>query len=306
MRQAALPTALAAFASALLFLSAMTGAAGLPVVAYFVQLPLFYLGFGFGLGQAALASTGALVLVALAGGGLLGLVFAVVELAPCLFALRQSLLYRRVGERPEDIEWYPAGRVLAALTLMALGGVLVGLLVLASRGDGLVPVFDAAIETVATALPTGGGPGLVAVLTALAPLIAGIVGASWLLMTVVNALLGFWLARRGGGTRRGPLMPLALHLPRWCGGAALAAAAASVVAGGDLAFFAQSALVVLALPFFLQGLAVVHVLVRRLPQPRVALVVFYLALLLLSWPLALALAALGLAEEWAGLRRRFT
>jgi hypothetical protein len=62
----------------------------------------------------------------------------------------------------------------------------------------------------------------------------------------------------------------------------------------------------LAIPFFLQGAAVVHVVSRPWPGRGFALGVFYIMVLFLPGWLGLALVTLlGLAEHWAGLRWRF-
>lgn len=307
MRQVTLPAALAALASALLFLSATSGVGGLPFVVYFVQLPLFYIGFSAGLTQAALASGGALILVLVLGGGLVGFLFALVEALPCLVTVRQALLYRRVGARPEDIEWYPLGDLLALLTGLALVLTIIGLMVLGWQDDSLASLFAQMLEAAATQLPVGGDLAVVLErLMRIAPLIPGIIAASWLVMTVVNGFLGHTLAQRSGGARRPVSKLTMIELPAWCAPAFLVAGVVALLVGGDVAFFARSALVVLGMPLLFLGLATVHVAVRKLPSPKLALVVFYIAFMLLSWPLGLALVVLGLLEEQVQLRRRLT
>ena len=304
MRTVVLPALLAALTSAALFLSAAGG--GITFVAYFVQLPLFYLGFAWGLTSAALASTVALVIVLAAGGGVVGGVFLVTEAGPCLLVIRQALLFRRRDGRSE-VEWYPVGTILGGLTAAAALVVLVVFLLVAEEEGGIAGQFQAAAETLGAALPSGGdSAAVIGRLNDFAPYLAGIAAASWLLMTVVNGLLGYALAARGGKAVRGPPSPTRIVLPRWCAPAFLVATAFAFVAGDEAAYVARSLAVVFAVPFFLQGLAVVHTLVHRAPSPRVTLALFYLALLLLSPLVPILVATLGLVEERARLRPNLT
>ena len=60
---------------------------------------------------------------------------------------------------------------------------------------------------------------------------------------------------------------------------------------------------VLWLPFFFAGLAVVHAICRRIGARTAVLVVFYVFLVLFTWP-AVLVAGLGLVDHWLGFRRR--
>ena len=62
-------------------------------------------------------------------------------------------------------------------------------------------------------------------------------------------------------------------------------------------------IIVLAVPFCLAGLAVLHTIARRFPRPAMLLVVFYVLAGLFGWPLLL-IALLGLLDSSLGLRRR--
>ena len=96
-----------------------------------------------------------------------------------------------------------------------------------------------------------------------------------------------------------------LSLPRWLMSATGGAALISLMGDGNLAFLGRSLLVLFLVPYLLQGLGVAHAFARHWGAPRLALVAFYVALILLGWPAVLVIV-LGLVEDWAQLRRRFT
>ena len=72
---------------------------------------------------------------------------------------------------------------------------------------------------------------------------------------------------------------------------------------GDAGYVGQTLAALLAVPYLFLGLAVMHMLIRRMPGAPVVFVVFYVFMLIFGWPLFL-ITGLGLVEQWAGLRRR--
>ena len=73
---------------------------------------------------------------------------------------------------------------------------------------------------------------------------------------------------------------------------------------GRLGLVAQNAAVILAVPFFFLGLAMVHAISRRVAARGLFLVLFYLILSIFVWP-AVLVAGVGFVEQWLALRRRF-
>ena len=72
-----------------------------------------------------------------------------------------------------------------------------------------------------------------------------------------------------------------------------------------LAYLALNAAIVLLVPFFFAGLAVVHAFAGGRQARTLLLMVFYFFLLVSGWPIAMVVG-LGVIEQWAGLRRRFS
>ena len=85
--------------------------------------------------------------------------------------------------------------------------------------------------------------------------------------------------------------------------ALLAVAAAATLLGGAARFVGINVMIVLAVPFCLSGLAVLHTVARRFSRPAVPLVTFYVLAVVFGWPLLL-IAVLGLLDSPLGLRRR--
>jgi hypothetical protein len=297
-------TGLAAAASAALYISLTSGVMGAPIFAYFVQLPLLFVGLSLGLAPAGLASLGSLGLVILFGGSIAAVVFLVLQVGPSLLAIRQILLKRQGADG--STEWYPPGRVLGQLVLYA-GVVMVLTLVWVRWLTGDIDAsFTGAMNAVIGELGATDGPAAMVgrQIAEYAAIVPGVVAVSWVLMTIINGVIAQALAVRSGQVQRPSFALAALALPTWCGPAFAVATLAAFLVGGDAAYFAQGLAAVFAVPFLLQGLAVVHSAADRVKARGLVLTVFYVVLLLFSWPLVGGVVLLGLLEDWAHFRRR--
>lgn len=300
MRQPLVVAGLGALASALLHLSFATGG-GLPLFAYFVQLPLAFTGLALGATSAALAALAAGTLVLVAGSWIAALVFLLVQAAPGVLLAHFVLLWRQDGDG--RTEWYPIGRAVGHLTLYVLAVTAIGLVAAELLTGDLEGLLAGSLRSTLAVL-AGTVPPADAAAPAWLHLLPGFVAASWILMSCINALLAQRLAERSGMARRPTPAMAEFAAPghaRWL-----------VAGGGLVALFADGLLLHLAatvaigalLLYLLQGLAVVHALFAWRGWPRAALVPFYLVLLVFAWPLVLPLVALGLAEDVTRLRDR--
>ena len=95
----------------------------------------------------------------------------------------------------------------------------------------------------------------------------------------------------------------ALSLPIWIR-VLPAFATRAMLLGGTAHFIGIDVMIVLAVSFCVAGLAVLHVLARKLARPMIPLVTFYVLAGVFGWPLLLV-ALLGVLDPSLGLRRRF-
>lgn len=293
----------AGLVSAGLYLSLLSGLPGMVVVAYFVQLPLMVIGLCLGTGATVIAAAGAIAATGLIAGIVAAVLFAVVQAVPAAFVVRQALLSRQVDGRTE---WFPAGLLLAQLTVGAGLTVVVAYVAFLGEPEGLKGALEAylfaALETLEGAFE---GELPADEVRAWSFLIPGLMAVSWLLMTVVNGVLGQAIAVRLGWNRRPWPALIEFELPWWLwpvlGGAALFA----LLGDAGLGYLGRATLVVLIVPYVLLGLAVVHAWAGQRSHPRLMLTAVYLSLILLGWPILLVIV-LGFVEDGVGLRKRFT
>jgi Predicted membrane protein (DUF2232) len=285
--------------AALPYLMASSGSPGGILLVYFSQFPLFAAGLWQGVGASALAGLAGSVILVVTSNVVTAAAFAGLNAIPVVLLVRRSLLARTCAGGA--MEWYPPGLLTALLTGLGLATIVVALLLLGGR-DGmqaglrevLAPALDSNLDENTSQHEE--------IFGFVAFILPGIIAASWMVMTASNGSLAQGLlARFGANWRPSPDLAV-LSLPVWIP-VLLALAAGTTLLGGTAGFVAVNVMIVLAVPFCLAGLAVIHALARRLSRPAIPLVTFYVLVGVFGWPLLLV-ALLGVLESALGLRRR--
>ena len=288
--------------SALLYAVASTGNFGGLLLAVFYQLPLFLVGLSLGTVAGAfagaVAGVGMLVMF-----GLLGLfVFVVFNAAPVIILIRQALLFRT--DENGDTEWYPSGLLTSSATGLALAlmtAVFLWMELTTAGMEGTIHRFLSAFaDNMLAGVPAEQRDQVV---NSIAPVLPGVVGLYWTFALVVNGVLGQGLAVRFGWNLRPSPDFTSLALPRWLPTVAAVLLIGAILLPGSLGFYAVNGAILLSLPFFLVGLAVVHVAAKRFAAGPMLLIAFYIMMMLFGWPVVFV-AFIGLIEQLAGFRQR--
>jgi len=288
-------------AAALAFLSRAPGSL---IIVYLASLPLLMAGLALGQRAVAIAAAVGFMTAGLFGGAFIAGVFGLMQALPAWLLVRQLL--RQSPGPGGRVDWYPVGETLSWLTLLA-AALLVMIAIGNAGGDsGFLGLVSDRFDFVLRRMAPHASDGLRARTVAKwAPLLPGMAGGSWLLMCIVNAVLAQAILVRLGRNLRPTPVYAETTLPHWISWPLVAAAALSLIGSGDLQYAGRSLAMVLAVPFFFVGLAVVHTLARRVAYKGMVLVSFYLVLMLWEWAMV-AVAGIGVAEQWYGLRHRFS
>ncbi len=295
--------------AAAMYLTVLTGSPGGMIMVYLAPLPLFLATFALGPQATLLASGLSLVLVFGIGGGLfLPLTFLVFSVLPVLVISQRVLLSRQLPNG--QLEWYPPGLLLVALTGLGVGAVLLAaaLPYLFGLEGGLRSLLHPFLagsltEMLRAAGKTGTANPAGEIADAIAQVFPGMVAVSWMIMVMINGMLAQGLLGRFNRLMRPALRMTELELPGWAPLALAVTVLGAVVLEGDAGFLLVNLVVIMSLPFFLSGLAVVHSFAARRASKLAFLVVFYLVMSFLAW-LVIAVIGLGIIEQWAGLRGR--
>jgi hypothetical protein len=292
-------------ASAALYLAVMVDTPIALILAYLALMPLFMVGLGWGASAASVAAVTAAAVIAVVASTRTGFVFAVAYAVPAMATAAIALRARRGPNG--TVAWYPIGTLVAWLAIYACGSFTLLALI---GGDSEVAASIAQLEELLSSVVPGEQTPQAAVLTkAIAGYFPAIMIASWLVMVLVNVALAQTVLQRSGRNLRPRPKAAEIELPEWF--AAVTAGAAAVALVGPamdltaLGFAARNSALALLVPYFLVGLAVVHVWARQWPAKLMILVGFYLLMVLFGGLGMLLVAGLGFMEQWLHLRRRF-
>lgn len=285
-------------------MAALTGTLGGAIFAFLSEVPLFLVGLSMGLLAALIAGGVSAVVIGVVGGATSSLLFVVTTAGPLVFILRQALLNR---VRPDGVtEWYPPGLLIAWLTGISAAGIALSAFMLADFPEGYAGAVRAWLGTgVERLMPAGiEQKAIDRALDQLAAIAPGVAAIFWVLLMSINGTLAQgMLTGFGRNIRTAP--PIAtLEVPSWTYYVFGAAMLVAIVVDNTVGYIARNLAIAFAVPFFFQGLAVVHALINRLTAWRFALFVFYLVLIVAGWP-AVFVTALGLAEPFLKVRMRY-
>jgi len=293
--------------AALLHLSVTLGSPGAFMLAYFAQAPIVATGLALGCMPAAVAAAIAAVLVALGSPGVGALsLFVLTSALPVLIIVYFAIQNRiRDGEGEDgSVEWYPVGRLLGWLTVLALVAFVAAYLVFLGAENGVRGATETYLRNVLGALRNvqADAAAVDQLITTMAAIFPAVAAASWLLMIVVNGVMAQKFLTASGKNLRPIPAYSEIEVPIWPAAVVIFGALVAIF-GGNAGFFGINVMLIGTIPFFFIGLAVLHSISAAWPGRLFLLVGAYLFLVLAVWPAAI-IALLGLIEHWVRLRER--
>jgi hypothetical protein len=311
LQNPALLGGLAGLTAAVLCLSGRFGSALAPLLLALSPLPLFLAALGWGLRTGLFATVSFSLIMALTLPTALALAPALWLALPVFWLSRLALLRRPVNpDQPDSpTEWYPLGRLLAWTAGLGIAGFLAGeALTFLTTGESLRALFASLLDQIFTPEArtavvaqsrAADWPTLRGVFAALMPAAGGLY---WQLLIIANLVAASAILTRTGRSLRPGFGWRSLTLPRLLA-PLLLLSVLLMLAVPATSYWAGTIAVQLFLPYFFLGLTVLHAIPIAGPGRALLLGLFYLLMLFQAWP-TLIVAALGLGEQWFGLRAR--
>jgi hypothetical protein len=310
MMQIALIGIAAGAASALLFASVASGTLLAIPLFYLAPLPIVIAAVGWSHLAGLIAALVAATSLAVVLGGFFFISFLIGIGLPAWWLGYLALLARQVGPQPDDLEWYPIGRIVLWAAVLAALVVSVGILAIGTDAESFRSGLRGAIERLLGVradmpkrstfkLPGLGEMDAVEFMVLITPPTAAVVA-------LITNLMALWLAGRVvnvSGRLKRPWPDLAaLSFPSSAHGL-LAAALAATFLPGIAAIIAGVFAASLLMAYALLGLAVMHALTRGIGGRGFILGSIYVAIFVFGWPMLL-MSLLGLTDALLDLRGR--
>jgi magnesium-transporting ATPase (P-type) len=304
---ATISVALAAgLASALMFVSITSGALISLLLVILAPLPLMVAGLGWGLVAAMVGSIAATIVIGALFEPSYGMAFGLTNTLPACWLSHLVLLARPHGTRAasgnedEALEWYPVGRILLWIVLLASMITTISLLTMGADARSIQNTIRKGWTELLSSAGFSSSDATVDALVLITP-IGTEIGA------VLALTLNLWLAARSAATSGRLLRPWpdlnATALPSLTIGL-LGIAIALCFLGGLPAILAQVLTAGLSIAYAMSGFAVLHTVTLAMKSRSVLLGATYALVAAFAWAL-LPVALLGLADAVFGLRQRY-
>lgn len=272
---------------------------------FFAQIPLFYIALQLEVVTLWLPFLIALILVLVLAGVQNEFIYALFVMIPVAVLCRHVLLKRT--DPKGKISWYPVGRLAAVLIL--LGFVFAILFTSLENTTDLTNQIQQAfrqIQEQATPEKRAQYDQMLALLHQLIPYFPGISAVGLMIMTAGAGSVAQAILKKQKKLVRLPLSLTELYLPWWCWQGLLVTGIGWVLLphASFYQYIAANMTLVLLFAFLLQGLAIVHTYTKKLANRQLLLVIFYLSMILFTWPIFIVIV-FGILEPWVRLRERF-
>jgi hypothetical protein len=296
----------AGLASALMFASITSGALISLLLINLSPLPLMVAGLGWGQLSAVIGSVAATSVIGSIFGPAYGVAFVLTNALPACWLSHLVLLARPQANsvastrQDEALEWYPVGRILLWVVLLAT---LITAATLLTMGSDAPTIQNTIRRGWSELLEVAGFASSDATLDALVTIAP--IGAE--IAAVIMLTLNLWLAAKiaaTSGRLRRPWPDLKSTALPSLAIAVLGAAIAVCFLGGLPALLAQVLTAGFSIAYVMSGFAVLHTLTLAMKSRIFLLGVTYAVVAAFAWAL-LPIALLGLADAIFGLRRRY-
>lgn len=263
-------------------------------LSYFAPLPLFLLGLSQGLRPLLMAGALATTCILLCQLPLLAIEYCLLFFLSPAFVVQRMLVNWKEG--PGKVTWYPLSYLLRDTTLFA------GLILTFALGGYLYFTQGLNLQAIARTIMTHFDPegyfhGAELVLVNLFPLLPGLLTFSWMLLLLLNTTIAQGLLSRKKANLRPSSTFEELEIPKSFFIAFALSIFLSFIGVGTLELIGKNGAIVLAFPFFLSGLGVVHALLNKTSFARVGLVAFYCMLIMSMW-LSVIVVFIGMLRPW--------
>ncbi len=271
--------------------------AGLGFLFMFIPtLPLLVAGMGRRSELAFYAALLASLLIALAGGLPIALIFAFFFGLPAWYIATKAMRRR---ESVEELQWYPVGLIINGLTLYACATVALMAAYYATE-EGISAMIGQSIRSAFAGFESEFAPVIDAMAGQLSFLIFSISTWLWGLALYGHAWLAHKVLAKKDMQQRPDFTIVPFIPPGWMLTLLAICALASLIGSPDMRFLGKSTLVSLMLPYFLCGAALMHQTSASWPSRGLFLFFIYLVIFVLFWP-ALILSGMGIMHQIKGL-----
>ena len=288
-----------ALLASVLFLAVLASGLGL-VFIFLPSLPLFVVGLAkspkMALQAGALAS---LPIILVTGSPLLAIIFFYAFAIPCWFMsrlLRQHYDLHMGEKMPILRLWYPAGLTTLYLAIYGCSILAIVTAFFATQETNLPQHLASSVQAQIAAMQKEYNVELNVAPADISFMVFGFFVWLWAIALWAHAWLANFVLVKKKMAVRPSLAITPFPMPNWLLSLMGICALASLIGGESMRFLGKASLIILLMPYFFQGAALLHLATQKWSNQRFFLFFVYFAIALLFWP-AFVLSGIGLWQH---------
>jgi hypothetical protein len=284
------------------------------LLSYFTAVPLFVTGLGAGVGSCIAAVTAGVVVLGIVNFPDFALPYAVLCGLPAV-GLTALALHQNPITGPARAAWGGSEKkLLTAITLYPCVVFLVVVVAMIKYKGGFQGFMLQAMNDSLAPLKNEADPEMYRdvsnAMQGMVQLAPALTGCSWILLMLMSLVVAQSALKKQSWNLRPDFALMDVSIPNWLIFAVAATGLAALLAPAPYDYVGINLCILLCVPFFLVGLAIVHAWAATTKAKKTILFLFYLTLtLLMLSPLlvmvsSLLVTALGAVDQWYNFRRR--
>jgi hypothetical protein len=274
-------------------------------LAYFAALPLYVVGLGAGALAGIVAPAAGTLTLYLTQPPNFAVLYAIAYGVPAVVLTGMAMRYR-LGADGRPV-WSSEGKILTAITLYPCLLFVTAAAAAATHPGGLLDITQQAFNQMggqfAAKFDADQAEVFHRAMANAAKIAPALVAYTWIIVAILSLAGAQNILRQRQWNLRDDFSLIRVHVPTWLIYAVAATGLAGVLAPAPFDYIGRNLAMILGLPFFFVGLAVLHAWAATVKRSIFILIAFYIALFFLPW-IALFAAALGVVDQWADFRQR--
>lgn len=274
-------------------------------LACFTPLPLYLAGLGIGPFGGVLASLAGTLILYFTPAHSFGVIYILLFAVPAASIIRLALRYR-TGDDGKT-HWYPDGKLLAGITLYPCALFLLSVAAAWSHEGGLMQMtrdaFNQHATEFAARFPNDQPEAFHYAVDVASTIVPAFASYMWILLTLFSVVGAQRILSRNKWNLRDNFSLLTLHVPVYMIYGVALFGLAGALAPDPYGYVGRNVAMIMGLPLFFVGLAVIHSFFNTLKYSVLFLIAFYVVLVYAPW-IALLITALGAVDQWVDFRQR--
>ena len=289
--------------SALLSTAAIFGSGLGLLLAYFAPMPILLIGLSRGRQAANFATLSGIISALVLSPGYQGVLYCATIALPAWLIVYTALTPQTKTKNQADL--IPIGEIISRLVVLSAIILITSVTVFLDMQNDVAVAIETFLKEIIAYNRFGSN--ITAndqiLIERLVPVFPVIIVSSWLLMAFLNTIIAQAILLKAKTNKKTAFNYSKITVPEWLYWALASSGALILMGTENVQYIGRNLSLIFLIPFLFVGLSVIHRIADKFRSPSIALTIFYILMIISSWPSYIALL-LGFFEKWTKFREK--